>query len=181
MVRQQDVVKAVQIECRCMQHEAARQASAMQLLESMADRRQVEERNLEHDSWESAREALGKFGLVLLLTQMLAAACSFCLGWCIHTGVHVLCSKSSAAHDLLCSHNRSSHMYLLVLVAIRPASLNVLIATHQMHSLSTLNDRTGVSNLLVLSSVHRLHCVPGRNQVCYRNLTEAGLYLTCIP
>lgn len=60
MVQQQYVVKAVQTECKVMQHEASRQASAMQLLESAADKRRMEERSLEHDFWESAREALGK-------------------------------------------------------------------------------------------------------------------------
>ena len=59
MVQQQYVAKAVQTECKAMQHEASRQASAMQLLESAADKRRMEERSLEHDFWESAREALG--------------------------------------------------------------------------------------------------------------------------
>ena len=63
MVQQHNVVEAVKTECRCMQHEASRQASAMQLLESIADKRRMEERSLEHDFWESAREALGTSSL----------------------------------------------------------------------------------------------------------------------
>ncbi|KAL0021859.1 hypothetical protein WJX77_009077 [Trebouxia sp. C0004] len=56
---QQFVVRAVQLECKCMQHECSRQASAIQLLESAADRRRMEERRLQHDFWDVAREALG--------------------------------------------------------------------------------------------------------------------------
>lgn len=67
------VARAVQTECKCMQHEASRQASAMQLLESVADKRRMEERSLEHDFWESAREALGKLLLCLLHSYCCAA------------------------------------------------------------------------------------------------------------
>lgn len=59
VVQQQFVVRAVQLECKCMQHECSRQASAIQLLEAAADRRRMEERRLQHDFWDMAREALG--------------------------------------------------------------------------------------------------------------------------
>ncbi|DBA78126.1 TPA: hypothetical protein ACH3X2_008097 [Trebouxia sp. C0005] len=59
VVQQQFVVRAVQLECTCMQHECSRQGSAIQLLESAADRRRMEERRLQHDFWDVAREALG--------------------------------------------------------------------------------------------------------------------------
>ncbi len=49
-----------------MQHECSRQASAIQLLESAADRRRMEERRSEHDFWDVAREALGKLTLLSL-------------------------------------------------------------------------------------------------------------------
>ncbi|KAL3153518.1 hypothetical protein ABBQ38_011849 [Trebouxia sp. C0009 RCD-2024] len=58
---QQGVVRAVQLECRCMQHECSRQAEAIQLLETAADKRRMQERQQEHDFWDIAREALGKF------------------------------------------------------------------------------------------------------------------------
>ena len=60
MVQQQYVVRAVQLECRCMQHECTRQAAAIQLLEAAADRRRMQERQQEHHFWDVAREALGK-------------------------------------------------------------------------------------------------------------------------
>ena len=59
-VQQQHVVRAVRLECKCMQHECSRQASAIQLLETAADRRRMQERRLEHDFWDVAREILGK-------------------------------------------------------------------------------------------------------------------------
>ena len=59
VVQQQFVVRAVQLECKCMQHECSRQGSAIQLLEAAADRRRMEERGLQHDFWDVAREALG--------------------------------------------------------------------------------------------------------------------------
>lgn len=59
MVHQQEVVRAVQIECRLMQQAASRQASAMQLLESKAGKRRMEERGLEHHFWEASRQSLG--------------------------------------------------------------------------------------------------------------------------
>ncbi len=59
VVQQQFVVRAVQLECKCMQHESSRQASAIQMLEAAADRRRMEERRLQHDFWDVAREALG--------------------------------------------------------------------------------------------------------------------------
>ena len=62
LVQQQAVVHGVQVECKCMQHECARQGCAIQLLESAADRRRLEERSAEHDFWEVAREALGELG-----------------------------------------------------------------------------------------------------------------------
>ena len=63
VVQQQFVVRAVQLECKCMQHECSRQASAIQLLEAAADRRRMEERRLQHDFWDVAREALGMTSL----------------------------------------------------------------------------------------------------------------------
>ena len=65
MVQQQSVVRAVQLECRCMQHECSRQASAIQLLESAADRHRMQERRLEHDFWDVAREALGTLQILV--------------------------------------------------------------------------------------------------------------------
>ena len=59
LVQQQLVVRAVQMECRLMQQEASRQASAMQLLESMADKHRMKERSLEHHFWEASRQSLG--------------------------------------------------------------------------------------------------------------------------
>lgn len=56
----QGVVRAVQLECRCMQHECSRQAEAIQLLEAAANQRRMQERQQEHDFWDVAREALGK-------------------------------------------------------------------------------------------------------------------------
>ena len=66
VVQQQFVVRAVQLECKCMQHECSRQASAIQLLESAADQRRMEERRLQHDFWDVAREALGMIVCPLL-------------------------------------------------------------------------------------------------------------------
>jgi len=63
VVQQQFVVRAVQLECKCMQHECSRQASAIQLLESAADQRRMKERRLQHDFWDVAREALGMMSL----------------------------------------------------------------------------------------------------------------------
>ena len=60
VVQQQCVVRAVQLECRSMQHECSRQAAAIQLLESAADRRRMQERQQEHHFWDVAREVLGK-------------------------------------------------------------------------------------------------------------------------
>ena len=63
VVQQQFVVRAVQLECKCMQHECSRQASAIPLLESAADQRRMKERRLQHDFWDVAREALGMMSL----------------------------------------------------------------------------------------------------------------------
>ncbi len=70
MVQQQFVVRAVQLECKCMQHECSRQASAIQLLEAAADRRRMEERRLQHDFWDVAREALGMIVMSLIITSL---------------------------------------------------------------------------------------------------------------
>ena len=58
--QQQGVVRAVQLECGCMQHECSRQAEAIQLLEAAADKRRMQERQQEHHFWDISREALGK-------------------------------------------------------------------------------------------------------------------------
>ena len=59
LMQQQRTVRAVQLECKCMQHECARQAAAIQLLETAADRRRMHERRLQRDFRELATEALG--------------------------------------------------------------------------------------------------------------------------
>ena len=99
-VQPQRMVRAVQLECRCLQHECSRQAAAIQLLEAAADRRRMQERRLEHDFWEVAREALGEH-LQLRFTAMLLSGhrlqCSFAViqqviqqnklngnGWSLH-------------------------------------------------------------------------------------------------
>ena len=64
--QQQGVVRAVQLECRCMQHECSRQAEAIQLLEAAANQRRMQERQQEHHFWDIAREALGKSAIALL-------------------------------------------------------------------------------------------------------------------
>lgn len=70
VVQQQFVVRAVQLECTCMQHECSRQGSAIQLLESAADRRRMEERRLQHDFWDVAREALGTMSLNMFIGKI---------------------------------------------------------------------------------------------------------------
>ena len=65
VVQQQHVVRALQLECKCMQHECSRQAAAIQILETAADRRRMQERRLEHNFWDVAREALGAFQLLM--------------------------------------------------------------------------------------------------------------------
>ena len=75
-VQQQGVVRAVQLECRCMQHECSRQAAAIQLLESAADTRRMQERQQEHHFWDVAREALGKLSSISSPKRLGCLSCS---------------------------------------------------------------------------------------------------------
>ena len=106
-VQQRFVVRAVQLECKCQQHECSQQASAIQLLESAADRRRMEERRLEHDFWDVAREALGMHTYSLTTRgtcyreehrrcthrsacrRGLDVACAGALGVLVHTSQHL--------------------------------------------------------------------------------------------
>ena len=77
--QQQGVVRAVQLECRCMQHECSRQAEAIQLLEAAADQRRMQERQQEHHFWDIAREALGKSAISLCAGMTIIACFRGCI------------------------------------------------------------------------------------------------------
>ena len=69
VVQQQHVVRALQLECKCMHRECSRQAAAIQILESAADRRRMQERRQEHNFWDVAREALGTIHVLMTTCQ----------------------------------------------------------------------------------------------------------------